>query len=634
MCQGATVRLTSMPATLLVAALCLGAIASAQAPSGLRPDWRHIGNSAVDLALASPASGPVERVWFSADTGSLVVRTRSGRVFETQDGEGWAAVAAAPPDPGAAEAPLPEADARIRANPLNSSRLYAFGRQVYRSDDGGVTWANLTAWERESIIGGGIRDLAVSPRNPDEVVVANDFGIWRSLDGGLSWTGLNDALPNLAIRRLVGLPGGSRGVRILAGGAGALEWSPGEKQAWKPVRESQLEQETAARRGLSALLGVEITAVAMAGEFIYAGAAGGQLWVSPDRGRSWRRDEAARGPVEAIYVDAQEPRLALAALGADPRRAGGARVLRTTNAGLFWDDLTANLGDAAASGITADRASGAVYVATDRGVFFTRTDLNAPGPATSWTPLSDNLPAAPARDVRLDADGNQLFVALEGYGVYAAMAPHRLGSFRLVNAADFSQRPAAPGSLLSVLGGRLRTARAGELNVPVLAASATESQIQVPFEVGGDSLSLALNAGQVSVTLGLPLESVSPAIFIDRDGTPLLLNADSGVLLDAMSPARSNGRLQILAAGLGRVRPAWPTGLPAPLEDPPQVIAPVRAYLDRVPVEVTRATLAPGYVGFYLIEVQLPEIVNSGPAELYLESERRQSNRVRVYLDP
>ena len=63
------------------------------------------------------------------------------------------------------------------------------------------------------------------------------------------------------------------------------------------------------------------------------------------------------------------------------------------------------------------------------------------------------------------------------------------------------------------------------------------------------------------------------------------------------------------------------------------MIAPVRVFLDRVPLEVTKATLAPGIVGFYLVEVTLPSVVNSGPAELYLETGRAESNRVRIYLE-
>jgi uncharacterized protein (TIGR03437 family) len=60
----------------------------------------------------------------------------------------------------------------------------------------------------------------------------------------------------------------------------------------------------------------------------------------------------------------------------------------------------------------------------------------------------------------------------------------------------------------------------------------------------------------------------------------------------------------------------------------------VRATLDRIPLEVTQAALAPGYVGFYLIEIQLPQVLNAGPAELVLEAEGQQSNRVRLYVQP
>ncbi len=102
----------------------------------------------------------------------------------------------------------------------------------------------------------------------------------------------------------------------------------------------------------------------------------------------------------------------------------------------------------------------------------------------------------------------------------------------------------------------------------------------------------------------------------------------------ARNAPHSGARLQILTTGLGKVRPDWPTGMPAPLENPPAVAATIKAYLDRVPVQVTHAALAPGYVGFYLIEVQLPALVNAGPAELYLTADGQESNRVQVVLQP
>ena len=131
----------------------------------------------------------------------------------------------------------------------------------------------------------------------------------------------------------------------------------------------------------------------------------------------------------------------------------------------------------------------------------------------------------------------------------------------------------------------------------------------------------------------VPLEPVAPAIFVARDGSPMLLDAETGVMLDAMAPAHSRGHIQILSTGLGRVTPEWPTGIAAPVDNPPRVAATVLAYLDRQPVEVTKAVLAP-YIGYYLIEIEVPKIVNYGPAELYLEVGGQTSNRVRVYIEP
>ncbi|MGH7088201.1 MAG: hypothetical protein ACREFQ_04815, partial [Stellaceae bacterium] len=260
--------------------------------------------------------------------------------------------------------------------------------------------------------------------------------------------------------------------------------------------------------------------------------------------------------------------------------------------------------------------------------------LNALGSAAPWTKLA-GLPQAPAEDVQLDAAGNQLWVAMRGFGVYSELAPHRVGDPRVVSAADMIARAAAPGSLMSVVGARVAAARAGDLPVPVLAAGETESQIQIPFEARGGTVSLSFDGSAGRKLLpALALESASPAIFVDRDGSPMLLDASTGTMLDAMNPAHSHARIQILATGLGLVTPDWPTGLAAPLQDPPRVEVNVQAWLDGVPVQVTSATLAPGYVGMYLVEVELPKIVNYGPAELYLAADGHPSNRVRVYIEP
>ena len=235
--------------------------------------------------------------------------------------------------------------------------------------------------------------------------------------------------------------------------------------------------------------------------------------------------------------------------------------------------------------------------------------------------------------MRLDPAGIQLYAAVDGYGVYATAAPHRQRNLRLVNAADFSTRAAAPGSLLSVIGGRVSSARGGNLDYPVLAAADDASQIQVPFDAVGPNVTLALATGNGNVRLGMQVQPVSPAIFVGLDGTPILQDAETGLLLDARKAAHAGARLLISATGLGKVTPDWPTGMPARVDNPPAVAATIRAFVNGAPVPVTRATLAGGFIGFYAIEVQLPAINNSGPAELYITADGVESNRVQFLIE-
>ena len=244
-------------------------------------------------------------------------------------------------------------------------------------------------------------------------------------------------------------------------GLGAIELPPGGT-VWQLASGVDPDPEAAARQRFAPAVGATLSAVGMAGHYVFAGTTDGRIFMSVDSGATFRpttMPARAAGPALRILVD--ESGMALAVLGGQ-----GARVLRTIT-GNFWDVLDGNLPDGAAHAIAADRAAGAVYVATDRGVFFGRADLmNASVPAVNWTSLTTKLPDAPAADVRLDPAGVQLYIALDGYGVYAAAAPHRIRNLRIVNAGDFTARPAAPGSLLSVVGARVEFRRRGGPELP------------------------------------------------------------------------------------------------------------------------------------------------------------------------
>lgn len=633
MCRNATVRMSGA-ATILLHAFSIGSIHAQTIEPAL--EWRRIGSASIEMALPAAATGPVTRVWYNSDGDSLFAQTRSGRIWTTTDFESWKPAAGqnVPTRIRIAAARLPEQNARFE--PVNgSTRAYAIGRFVYRSDDAGRNWVPVTAYRNTSILGEGMLDIAASPRDADELTVATQFGIWRSLDGGATWSGLNDGLPNFPATRLLAVPNGLRAARaalpLLNGAEMEIEWLPGERSSWRETESVQTAQERALRAAIGQRHNVNIVTIATSGDWIYAGSADGRLFTSPDQGQSWTvANMRSDGAVRSIYVNPKDPRVAVLALSGS-----GQRIMRTYTGGRDWFDATGPLPAGAVFAVTAEPASGALYVAMAGGVYHTTADLSNLVPTISWQRISAGLPAdASPLDVRLDDNGNQLFVLMSDHGLYATMAPHRLKDLAVVNAADYSARPAAPGTLLSILGNRFDRATAGGFAAPVLPSTDFETQIQVPFEVQGATLPLVVENSAGRRSFGLPLAPVSPAVFTDRDGTPLLLDADSGEALDAANPAHSGTRIQILATGLGRVVPSWPSGVPAPVDNPPRVEATVTVYLDREPLPVTRATLAPGYIGFYLIEVQLPKIVNAGPAEVFIEAAGRSSNRVRLYLLP
>jgi uncharacterized protein (TIGR03437 family) len=609
-------RICSLALGVAAASMGFGQTASNQVPT----DWKRVAGTTVNEGLAGPASGPVTAVWYAAGSSALLAQTESGRIFETSDFAHWrlnTAVNAAPQPAATVPAlSLPENGAKVQTA---AGRFYAMGSaNLYASEDNGRTWLNLTGFNNRSVVGDGFTSLAVSPANPQELSAANRFGVWRSLDGGLSWQSLNEDLPNLTVRKLI-----ARRTVSLADGL-LIDVN---LASWVPATGS--DPELALRANLGAALNLDLSAAAQAAATVYAGTADGRLFASHDNGGSWS-DVALLGSagsaITRIWIDNERPDVALAA--------AGSRLFRTVNGGLFWDEVTGALPPGQIHGIAADRSASAVYVATDGGVYAASLSLNDAGAtAPTWTSISRDLPAAPAWDVVLNSD-NTLTVTLDGYGVFESPAPYRTHIVRVVSGADLTDRAAAPGSLVSVLGAKVATVKNQGLAYPVLASSDQSSQLQVPFEAASGTFSLALEGANDRWTVPLTVKEAAPAIFVDAEGAPLVLDASSGLVLDPKIAVYAGATVQVLATGLGKVTPDWPTGVPAPLDSPPQVKGNVTAFLDGRQIQVTRSVLAPNYVGYYLVELQIPAIVNRGASELRIVMNGEESNRVKLYLEP
>ncbi len=651
------------------------------------PRWSRVGSTAIDLGLAGVAGGPVAETAFSLDGSILYVRTAAAGVWRTSDeGTVWTAFAASldTPDPFSRPpvfdpaAPPPDDDktALVVQHPFRGQERIALGFHLHRSTDGGETWVNLTADALGSVIGPWQSSVAFSPTSPDTLVVGNSLGVWKSADNGLTWVGLNHSLPNFPAGKLLHPPLSDRFLGLYAEGFGELETTGLDGAAWREAlqgtesfavaRLARLPAEDRLRaapfplRSPQGILlshrvwmaGIPVTgdltacatqacrdparhyisafAGAAEGAVLYLGTSDGLIRTSENGGLTWRGSAVGlpdSDAVTALFVHPDQAASALAVFDGET----GPRVFRTTNGGNFWDDLTTDLPPGRVFGLAADAATGAVYLAGESGVFYTIADLTSPAAPTPWQSAGE-LPGN-AADVLLDMVAGRLYALVAGYGVYTVRAPAVSDALRILNAADLTERAAAPGGLLTILGEGLERAGVEGVTAPVLFSDGSETRIQVPYGVKGEALSLQLTTGSGTREMGFPLAEVSPAIFVDQ-GSPLVLDAGTGRLLDAAHPAVAGSRILILATGLGAVKPDWPTGVPAPLEDPPETAEAVKVYLSGISLRVFSATLAAGYIGTYLVEAEIPSILTAGTGELLLEAAGVTGNRVRIYTEP
>ena len=181
-----------------------------------------------------------------------------------------------------------------------------------RSDDRGTTWENL-GWITSAVSG-----LAVDPRNAQRIVLATDYGVLGSLDGGSTWKLISawNMPPVLAVRL--------RDAEIWAATARGIFVSSDHGSTW-----------TARSLGLPSPDGTYVSDLVFTTDAMLAATADG-VFRSTDRGASWFRSGMNGTEVFRIVAHPRHPEL-LAAIGLDR----GAWV--STDGGRLWADRSEGL---------------------------------------------------------------------------------------------------------------------------------------------------------------------------------------------------------------------------------------------------------------------------------------------------
>ena len=157
---------------------------------------RNSGTTWTEVAL--PA-GSVASAMHMPNPDQVLVGCTNGRIFRlTWSGTAWsAATALTTPRAGAWIS-----DVGCIASNLN--RIWATstslgGARIWRSDNGGTSWTDCSA----GLPALPLNSVEVDPSNLNRIWVAADLGVYQSLDAGASWATYTNGLPNSFVGDLV-----------------------------------------------------------------------------------------------------------------------------------------------------------------------------------------------------------------------------------------------------------------------------------------------------------------------------------------------------------------------------------------------------------------------------------------------
>lgn len=239
----------------------------------------------------------------------------------------------------------------------------------------------LTVYENGNL-SGRVPAIAVDPTNPDNVFIgAADGGVWKSTNGGASWTSLTDNQPSLAIGALAIDPLNPNVIFAGTGepfpanqftySAGMLMSTDGG-DTWTNIQQPFLVDGSAVAYSMS-----QIAIGPHNDQIVLAASPSGSLLSSGDGGVTWT--VAAQGAFDAVVFDPKKTGVVYAGLIGS---GGNPQVWSSADAGATWTQATVDTitggrvvlavgpDSALYVGVGSNQAN--VYKSTDSGQTFTQ----------------------------------------------------------------------------------------------------------------------------------------------------------------------------------------------------------------------------------------------------------------------
>jgi photosystem II stability/assembly factor-like uncharacterized protein len=297
----------------------------------------------------------------------------------------------------------------IQLHPTNPDILYiATNDYIYKTRDGGKTWTNLSKGMSYS----RVIAMAIDPVYPATIYAGTKGdAVYKSYDGGQRWTslrvGLDDATISSVVNQFVFDPADAQHL-FLATTMGVFESrSAGER--WVKRMDGMKEVL------MVVTLGMDPTRPAV----LYAGTSGG-VYKTTTQGAHWQQVNKGLVPTDMVKTSRA---LSVTSVQVDPSApetvyaATLAGLFKTTNGAASWARVGESLPDQMIVAMVLDRVrAGVVYVAARDGIHRSEDG------GKTWVALNDGLSTTNIRSLaQSPTDPNLFYAGTNGSGLYRSV---------------------------------------------------------------------------------------------------------------------------------------------------------------------------------------------------------------------